>query len=217
MLRMKLWRLLQGMLVCGWISAGAASAQVLPAGATHPSGQAGTTVVSAFTVDLGDSYNLVSFDLLLDYTPGALTFLEGSSTLQVGAQSPVGLIAALDALKLDTAGDFDYVVSQSSGQFSLSGLLWLGVAPVSGPVTLHAAFQIDPLAVPGSAPVVSFHGMSSQQLPVGDYSDDIFAAESIVSVSAVPEPAHWLMLTLGLAAVTLTGSTHRSRRGRRTC
>ena len=217
MLRIRQWRALLGLLVCGWIGAGAVSAQVLPAGATHPSGQAGTTVVSAFTVDLGDSYNLVSFDLLLDYTPGALTFLEGSSTLQVGAQSPVGLIAALDALKLDTAGDFDYVVSPAPGQYSVSGLLLLGVAPVSGPVTLHAAFRIDPGALPGASSKVFFSGMASQELLPGVFSDDIFAAESIVSVSAIPEPAHWLMLTLGLAAVTLTGSTHRSRRGRRTC
>jgi hypothetical protein len=212
---MRLWRLLLGLFACGWIGAGAVSAQVLPVSATHPSGQPGTTVVSAFTVDLGSSYDLVAFNLFLDFDPGALTFLEGSTTLQASGQNPVGLIAALDAMALDTSGDFDYVVSQGAGQYSLSGLLWLGVAPVSGPVTVRATFQIDPGAIAGASPVVQFHGMSSQQWPLGDYSDDIFAAQSIVSVSAIPEPAHWLMLTLGLATVLLAGGTRVSRRSRR--
>lgn len=215
MLRMKLWRLLLGLLACCWIGTGAVSAQVvLPASATHPSGQPGTSVVSAFTVDLGSGYDLVAYNLFLDYDPGVLTFIEGSSTLQASGQSPVGLIAALDAMALDTAGDFDYVVSQTAGQYSLSGLLLLGVAPASGPVTLRAAFLIDPGAILGTSPVVQFHGMSSQQLPLGDYSDDIFAAQSIVSVSAIPEPAHWLMLTFGLATVLLAGRARARRRSR---
>lgn len=201
------------------VVAGSAYAQsVLPSQATNPAGLPGSVVVSKVLVDLGSSYyNLVSLNLLVDYVPAALTFIAGSSTLQYGSDVPVGMIAAFDALADSTAGDFSYVVSDKPGQYSLSGYLMLGTAQLSGPVTLRAAFQINPAAVLGSSSLVRFHGLASQEvtpteLMSSGFSDDSFAAQSIVSVSAVPEPAVWLMLVLGLATIALAGGKRAGQR-----
>lgn len=183
------------------------AAQVLPVSVNNPYGLPGSTVFTRFTMDFSALYNLVSFDMWLDYAPGQLTFDQNASSLQYGSDAPVNLLDAMQALAAiaPMEGVVNPLVVDQPGQFSASFFLPFGTLALEQPVTLHAAFSIDASVPLGTPTQVHFHGLASQELPELGLSDDSFSRYATVSVSAIPEPAHWLMLVLGLTTIALAG------------
>jgi len=127
--------------------------------------------------------------------------------LQYGSDAPVNLLDAMQALAAiaPMEGVVNPLVVDQPGQFSASFFLPFGTLALEQPVTLHAAFTIDASVPLGTPTQVHFHGLASQELPEFDLSDDSFSRYATVSVSAIPEPAHWLMLVLGLTTIALAG------------
>lgn len=209
------WKQWRGVLVA-LVCAGAVSAQAanpLPISVTNSAALPGDTVFSEFTIDLGSAYNLVTFDAYLDFDADKLTFDVGQSEL-VHQNSALGLIAVLDGFVTSTGGDFSYeALTTGPGHLSLTGGTLLGTVPLAGPVTFRAAFSVNLLAAPGPT-VVGFQGFSSQETSPSVYSDDMFSAGSTISVTAVPEPAHWLMLALGLATISVIGRRRMGQQSR---
>ncbi|MBL8386422.1 MAG: hypothetical protein JNM90_25280 [Burkholderiales bacterium] len=193
-------------------AAGSVSADVVPVSPVgNGSALAGATATTSFNVGFGTGYELLTLDFSLTYDVPALTFNVGASKLAYNG-SEYGLIAGLDQLVADSAGDFSYSTSTTPGDpgksvYSVVGGYVTGSLVLAGPVLLKAAFDILPGAPVGAAYSVELAGLSSAVDPNPPLfvRSDSFGAGASVTVAAIPEPGGWMMLLAGLGLVATLG------------
>lgn len=163
--------------------------------AGNASAGVGGTAVVDIDFDFFGGYPLLSLDLNVVYDPLMLTWNQaGSSVTVLGAtQSLDAFLAALGA----STGPLDpsVVVNDAPGSLSFSATV-PAAPPVTGRLSLHAAFQMLPGLGLGQATGLTVTGMVVED-SLGQ--DTPFSLTP--SVSAVPEPAGAWLMAAGLAGL----------------
>lgn len=170
-------------------------APVLDLVATDATGLPGTIVHPTFSLDIS-GFSFDSLTLKLVY-PTSLMLLPGASTVSFAA-SPAPFDGPLNTLPGYGTGRFAQAGfwHDDITAFSLVGL------PVTGPLLLTGAFQIDPAASPGNYSIAVSGFVSTGPL----VEEPAFMGMATVAV--VPEPETWL-LWLGGIGMLLTRATRR--------
>ncbi|MCB2008254.1 MAG: PEPxxWA-CTERM sorting domain-containing protein [Rhodoferax sp.] len=165
--------------------------------------QPGSQALPSFVFNFDSNFDLIGFDITVQFDPTKLSFNAAASTLSFGASTvtlPAALMAMQTALPdfIFSPGAGDFGTAINTGEFSFNGAYFAPTSffpvPAGSSVTLTGVFDLLPGFDTGSTPVRVF----------GNASDQFFAFEEFdmtASVSAVPEPETWLMLIGGLGLI----------------
>ena len=165
--------------------------------------QPGSQALPSFVFNFASNFDLIGFDITVQFDPTKLSFNAAASTLSFGASTvtlPAALMAMQTALPdfIFSPGAGDFGTAINTGEFSFNGAYFAPTSffpvPAGSSVTMTGVFDLLPGFDTGSTPVRVF----------GNASDQFFAFEEFdmtASVSAVPEPETWLMLIGGLGLI----------------
>jgi len=174
----------------------------------------------SFTFTFDGDYDLIAFDVTIQFDPALMSFNAAASTLALGSDSATlpTVLNGLKAASFDgTDFDFNYSTSSggfgtadTSGAFNFSGgyLFQSLLIPAGNSVTLTAVFNLTGLAA----------GQGSQVRVFGETLNSEFQLQPFdvaASVTAVPEPETWMLLLGGLGLIASRvrrASATRSRR-----
>lgn len=160
------------------------------------SGVPGGQIEATLSFDIGAGYPFNGANFWMEYDPTSMGFLaEGSKVTVNGTEYGfLDVLADLSSLSADMTSN----VSPGMVAFSIYLPVFpeLVSIPVTGPVTLSAAFELSS-AFAGPA-FIDFGGA------VGGEEESLFSGS--IQVTAVPEPETWLMWLggLGLLAARYT-------------
>lgn len=166
----------------------------IAASPVHAAALPGGTAMPSFVFDFGADFDLIGFDVLIEFDPTKLSFNAAASTLTSGGNT-MTVPNTLMAMQL-ASPDFLYSTEINPGAFTFNGTYLANsvLIPAGSSVTLTGVFDLLPGFVSGSTPVrvVGFAANTAfEEAPF-----DVTA-----NVTAVPEPETWLMLLGGLGLV----------------
>lgn len=185
-----LHRLAAALLLVGAASVQAAVSTVTVDAAAVPGGLARPVL----QFDFPTPYALIALDLQFDYDGSSLFFDEAASQVVVDGTAQ-SLPSFLGALAAQGSLAVNYDPAQAFGDYSFFANTSVGF---NARLTFLPAFRVAPSALPGQTVTVSFSGALADENAT---LEDTFAVAAGVTVSAVPEPASWLMLTAGMVAL----------------
>jgi hypothetical protein len=168
----------------------------------NSAGAPGSIVTPIFTLDFGQSLQLINFNFNWEFDPQYLTFRKDISTISYGGME-MGPAAFIDLIKTkfgsnaQTTGGhtkFDYTIF--SGGFES--------AEVFGQAVIKTAFELSANTPLGYATEVSFAG----NLVDVDENEIPFAANA--TIQAIPEPQLWMLWLSGMAIVVLRAMRRRN-------
>ncbi|OYY94837.1 MAG: hypothetical protein B7Y41_04575 [Hydrogenophilales bacterium 28-61-23] len=185
--------LLAGCAFCLTTTASQAAVTITPGNASAvPGGQAMPTLTFSFDAP----YDFTSLTLLVDYDADLMTFNKAQSSISInGVQQ--------DFSALLSNPDFFSLVNDDVGSYSLSALFGDGhYAIPAGSMVMNSVFDLTPGFHAGMSTAVHIYGsMTSTAADVDPFPEDVF--DVAASVTAVPEPATWLMMLGGLGLVVV--------------
>lgn len=189
---MKATNYISSVLLAAGLGLSAGSQATVGVSSSGAVGMPNDLVFATMNFDIGTDYPFTSFDIAVDYEPQKLSFDEGMSTVNVGANT-YGLSAFLSLL----AANSDYFLvnpDPGNGMFSLSAFA-LTPVNVTGPVEIKVALRLAQDFTLGAS-VVNYYGSIS-----GDLDEDLISGN--FSVSAVPEPQVWMLWLGGLGLLAM--------------
>jgi len=146
-----------------------------------------------FSVDA--PFPIFSVNLNIDYDGALLELDTIASTVKVdGNVVSFATLAASDIEWLEVESG----VRPWGEHFFSASYLGLGMPEVRTGIDVAPVFRLAASALPGTTTTVSFSG---SVFDVANDTDIEFTPPFLVTVSAVPEPAEWLLLLGGLLAV----------------
>ena len=181
----------------------AAVEPVITTSAVDSLSQPGSQALPSFVFDFGSNFDLVGFDVTIQFDETRLSFNAAASTLSLGATT-VPLSAALMAMQ-NALPDFQYIpgpggfgAAIDTDAFNFNGVYFdpasFYTVPAGSSVTMTTVFNLLPGFVAGSTPVRVFGN-------AGDQFSNFEAFDMTASVAVVPEPETWLMLIGGLGLI----------------
>lgn len=195
---------LRGLAAVFTVLGGIAAAQASPvAAAGDASGAPGALVLPSLQFSFDSPYAVLSFGLQFSYDAALLTFDASASKVVVdGVEVAFGdAIAGLSPLEFSATYGTDGVTGLAFADYSY---IPMTSVPIGQALVFLPAFRLAASVLPGQQALIEFSG---------DLADDATGIETTFSVNsvvtAVPEPATWLSLCAGLAALAATA--HRRR------
>ncbi len=165
--------------------------------------QPGSQALPSFVFDFDANFDLIGFDVTIEFDPTKLSFNAAASTLTLGATTvtfPAALMAMQTALPdfIYSPGPGDFGAAINTGSFSFNGAYFepTSMLPIAAgsSVTMTGVFDLLPGFNTGSTSVRVFGSVGDQFFNFEDF-------DMTASVSAVPEPETWLMLIGGLGLI----------------
>lgn len=165
---------------------------------TGASGLPGAIVHPTFSLDI-TGFSFDSLTLRLVY-PTTLTLLPGTSTASY-ASTPTPFNGPWNSLPSYALGR-----SEQAGFWhdDITSFALVGV-PVTGPLLLTGAFQIDPAASPGSYQIAVSGWVSTG--PTLELEEPSFSG--VAAVTVVPEPEAWLLWLCGIGLLLTLAARRR--------
>ncbi|MEF7616671.1 PEP-CTERM sorting domain-containing protein [Aquincola sp. MAHUQ-54] len=182
--------------------AAAQAAPVVQAGAA--SGAPEALVAPSLQFSFDSPYAVLSFGLQFSYDASLLTFdAAASKVILDGVEVAFGAaIAGLPPLEFSATYGTDEVTGLAFADYSY---IPMASVPVQQSLVFLPAFRLAASALPGQQTLIEFSG---------DLADDATGLETTFAVSsvvtAVPEPATWLSLCAGLAALAAAARRRRA-------
>lgn len=194
---------------------------VMVASASGGSALPGGTATTSFTIAFGGTYSFATVATTILYDPAMLGFNPMQSSVAVGGTtyslpSFLGLLATLPGQP--GFEDFTFYGGEDTpGELYFgAGFISGGSVALSGEVVVSTAFDLKPAMVAGSQSNVVIHHLMMADANTGITTlaapGQIPDATITMTVSAVPEPASWLMMLAG--AGLLGAVAQRRTRGR---
>lgn len=179
---------------------------------------AGTVAAPTFYLGFPANYNLKEFSFTLAYDPAQVTFNAGTTTVTYGGVTKtLAETAALlqDASNMGGLGlSFNSVLGVAGNlqTYTFSGLFNTGTLGVAGLVQWNPAFLVNSTVPTGSSIQIGLTGNVFKEVSGASVGTALSSASFINTVSAVPEPSHWLMLACGLAMMSAVAGRRGQRR-----
>lgn len=164
-------------------------------------GEAGSIVAPTFTLDFGQSLQLINFNFNWEFDSEYLTFRKDISTISYGGQE-MGLATFIDLIKSQFGSSPQYMslegVVTTSGNKKYDYTIFpsgFESAEVFGQAIIKMVFELSANTPFGYTTEVSFAG----NLVDLDENETPFSANA--TVQAVPEPQLWMLWLAGMAIV----------------